>query len=437
MDRWLAVWLQFLVVIPAAVSCYLVMKNELRYSRRATLLMGCAVLFPFTVLAAFLCTVLQIQDLNVVMLPALLVFFLLYRRTLRCGFAKALAIYAGVCAVQAFPVQFAAYYDAMIHPQQTVADLSPEAALFQLGLSGALCAAFAWPEVRWFGRVVDGVDAPKFWYATVAFSSLFLAGNILAVPQFYSTLRMARMPYLFPLLEALAFAVLAGTYLLFYYGTAVILENSELRETNRLLETQGRQYRILQAHLQQTARLRHDFRHTVRLLAGLTEEGNLDGIQEYLAQYAVDLAEYAPQRFCANPALNALFSYYQAAAAAAEIETDWKIELPDPLPMSEVDLAALFGNLMENAIDACQSVPAGERYFSLVSEVRHGSQLYVVSTNTFNGSVQQQGETFGSTKHAGDGLGLPSVEAIAKKCGGSARTSSCRGEFYVDVMLKI
>lgn len=166
----------------------------------------------------------------------------------------------------------------------------------------------------------------------MALSSVFLIYNTLAVPLSYSTLHAGRMQWLFPLFEAGAFTVLVVIYVLFYRGTNIILEHVELRERTRSFEMQSRQYRTLQEHIRQTARLRHDFRHSVRLLVTLAEKGDTDSIRAHLAEYEVSLLESVPLNYCANAVLNALFGYYHEMAVSAEIRTDWHIELPDPLP---------------------------------------------------------------------------------------------------------
>lgn len=436
MDRWLAAWLQLLLVIPAAVSGYLVMKNQLRFSAGRTALQAAAVLVPCSLLGAWLSTALDLRNSGVVLLASLPLLFLLYCRTLRCGTAKCLAVFTGVAAMQTFPMQFARFYDAMLHPQMVEATLTAGAAAFQLGLSAALAAAFAWPEVHWLHRMVDRLNVDRVWYAATGISGLFFAANLLTVPRFYATVRVARIPFLFPVLEGAAFAVLAGIYLLFFYTTTLTLDNERLRQENRLLALQSRQYRILKAHLGRTARLRHDFRHSLRLLATLAERGDLEGLRSHLAQYALSLAEDPPS-YCKNPALDALFAYYHAAADAAGIEADWQIDLPDPLPAGELDLAALFGNLMENAIEGCEGVGPGERYFSLTAEMQHGARLYIVSTNSFDGKVLMGEDGFDSTKHEGSGVGLASVDAIARKYGGFARAGGSGGEFCVDVLLRV
>lgn len=436
MDRYLAALPQFLVMLPSAVSCYYVMKNQTGRSLFRMAALCAAVLIPYSLLASWLCAMLGLEA-NAVLLPSLVPFFFLYRRTVTADLPKCLAVYVGVCAVQSFPAQFAYAFDAYRHPSLGAADFSAEAGCFHLLLSCLVAAAFAWPARRHFFRMVDRLDSPKIWYLTVALSSVFLIFNVAAVPESYSTLHTGRMFFIFLLLEICLLAVLTTIYLLFHWGTAVILEHAELKERSQLLEMQAHQYRTLQEYMRQTARLRHDFRHSVRLLSSLAQDGDLDSIRTHLTGYEAGLAENASENYCANAALNALFGYYHEMAVSAGIDTDWRIELPEPLPFTELDMVSLFGNLIENAIDGCRTVPEGKRFFCLTTEIRHGNSLYIVSTNSFDGNTRKGKDGYRSTKHSGKGTGLSAIISTAEKYGGSVRVSDDGKEFYVDAVLEL
>lgn len=436
MHRLLSALVQLLVFIPGTASCYLCLKGRLRFAPAKTACLCAAVILPCSAAAALLYGMFSI-DLNVTLLPSLALFFFLFRRTVDLDLPRALAIYVGVCAIETFPAQFAYAFDAALHPASGAADFSPEAALFQLGLSCLLLAAFTYPATRHFTRAVDSLDFPKVWYSTVALSSIFLIFNVLAVPRSYATIHTGRMYGLFLAFETGALLVLVGIYVLFYHNVSLIVEQAELKERSRLLEMQSRQYLALQEHMRQTAKLRHDFRHSIHLLASLAKQGDTDSIRAHIAEYESMLDSHAVANYCRNAALNALFGYYQEMAAAAGIDTDWSLELPEPLPFSELDLTGLFGNLMENAIAGCQTMPEGSRYFCLTAKVRHGNRLYVVSTNSFDGKTRTRKEGYLSTRHSGMGIGLASITAAAEKYGGSARASHSDKEFFMDIVLKM
>lgn len=354
MHRLLSALLQLLVLIPGAVSCYLPVKKQMKYTPAKTAALCTAVILPYSLATAFLHAAFSIS-MEALFFPALVLFFFLYRRTVDMDLSRALAVYVGVCAIETFPIQFSFSFDAILHPTSGAAEFSPEAALFRLLLSSLLLAAFVYPTTHHLPLAVDSLIFPKIWYSTVALSSVFLIYNTLAVPLSYSTLHAGRILWLFPLFEAGAFTVLVAIYVLFYRDTNIILEHVKLGEQTKIFEIQSRQYRALQEHIRQTARLRHDFRHSVRLLVTLAEKGDIDSIRAHLAEYEVTLLENVPLNYCANAVLNALFGYYHETAVSAGIRTDWHIALPDPLPFLELDMAALFGNLIENALAGCET----------------------------------------------------------------------------------
>ena len=395
MERFRLALPQFLILLPGAASCYVAVKNQMKLSPAKTAALCMAVLLPYSIAAASLSALIPL-DVNIILPASLVLFFFLYRRTVDLELSCSLAVFVGVCAIETFPLQFGYAFDAWLHPTSGAANLSPEAALFQFGMSVLLLAAFVYPATHHFQRAVDSPGFSKIWYFTVVLSSIFLILNLLAIPQSYRTLHAGRMLWIFPMFEAGMFATLVTIYVLFYRGVVIILDHAELQERTQLFEMQSHQYRTLKEHMRQTARLRHDFRHSVRL-----------------------------------------FGYYHEMAVLAGIRTDWRIELPEPLPFSELDMAALFGNLMENAIAGCRTVPEETRYFCLTTEIRHENRLYIVSTNRFDGNVRKGRDGYRSTRHSGTGIGLASMIAAAEKYGGFAKVSNSDTEFYVDVVLKI
>lgn len=436
MGRWLPAWLQFLVLLPIAASCYLPAKNQMRYTPLKTAGMCFTLLLPCSLIGAWLHGTFELS-VNTLLLLCLILFFFFYRCTLKTDLPRAFAIFAGVCAVQTFPLQFAYAFDARLHPLSGAGQISKEAALLQLILACLMPIAAARPSLQHSAWAVDNLDIPKVWYLTVALSAVFLVFNVLAVPHSYSTLYAGRMYSLFLLFECGALSVLILIYLLFYRGARLITEHARLKEHTQLLEMQMHQYRTLQDYMQQTKRMRHDFRHHLRLLSTLAGKGDLEGIQTHLAEYEIKLTENTPVNYCQNSSLNALFAYYNEMSVQECIRTDFHISLPEPLTISELDLASLFGNLMENAIEGCRTLPKEERYFCLTAEVRHHNGLYVVSTNSFDGIVRKGREGYRSTKHGGKGTGLASISAIAEKYNGTADFSNSEREFFADVAVKI
>lgn len=432
--EWLSMLLQFLILIPGALSCYLPLKNRMRFSEGKTLALCCSAAVLFSFAAASAVTVWNIEP-NAIGIPILAVSFFLYRRTIRLDLPRSLAIYVGVCAIETFPVHFGTIVD--MYFKHEAEGMTLQGCFAMLGFSCLMLAAFVLPARKRFSRAVEELDMPKLWYSVTVISAVFLVFNVLASPVSYDVVRDSRLRFLFPMLEVCLLALLITVYVLFYGIVISNIEREKLERRTQLLEMQSHQFRELQEFMRQTTRLRHDFKHSVHLISTLAEQGDLESIRAHISEYDRRLSENVSVNYCSNSVLNALFGYYHEMADTKKIKMNWKIELPDPLTISELDMAAIFGNIMENAISACATLPEDERYFNLTAELRHGNVLYIVSTNSFDGNVRKGKDGYHSTKHSGRGTGLISIAAVAEKYGGSAQFSNSDKEFYADVMIKM
>ena len=87
MNRWLSALPHFLVFLPSAASCYYTMKNQLRHTLLKTAALCTAVLLPYAFLCSCLCALLRI-DVNIILLPSLILFFFPYRFTVTSNLPK-------------------------------------------------------------------------------------------------------------------------------------------------------------------------------------------------------------------------------------------------------------------------------------------------------------------------------------------------------------
>jgi len=427
---------QFLILLPAAMLCYLPMKNRLRFSRRRIVVLCLIIFSSCAAISAGVCLAWQL-DINCILIPSLALFFLFYRYSVSAEFFCSLSVYMGVCTLMTFPAQFAYGFDAWLYPTSGAAAFSMPGAMFQLGLSCVLAGALAVPCWKVYARLVEQLSDSRVWRPLLAVHGILFLFNLLMIPHSYSTLYIGRVFPMFLALETVMLILFLLLHVIFYHIADVVLKHAELAQRSHLLEMQAEQYQTLQNHMRQTRQLRHDFRQSVHILAALAEEGDLSGLRAYLRRYEQRLDAEMTVNYCSNAALNALFNYYKGMADAQGIKTLWQISLPEPLTVAELDLASLLGNLMENAIAGCATAPEGERRFALSVEVRQGNCLYIVSTNSFDGKPRKNGSGYLSTKRAGEGLGLFSISSVAEKYQGHALISHKGTEFFVDVMLKI
>ena len=232
---------------------------------------------------------------------------------------------------------------------------------------------------------------------------------------------------------------LLGIFLLLYEMYRVAQEytrNTQLDRENQLLAMESRRYMELQTYLDNTRRLRHDFRQHLHVIAGLTETGQLEELKSYLHQYESELSEHRPS-LCANAAVDALAGYYDHAAGQQSVPVEWKLALPRQLPMPEADLCTILGNLLENALHASQKLPPEQRRVQVMAQILSPAMLGLVVENRYDGMLKKQQGILRSTKHEGTGIGLVSAETVVHKYNGNLHLETEEHLFRVNVLLNL
>jgi len=79
---------------------------------------------------------------------------------------------------------------------------------------------------------------------------------------------------------------------------------------------------------------------------------------------------------------------------------------------------------------------SGHRFIRLGSRLEHGT-LTITLDNSFDGALRQKDGVILSSKREGEGTGLSSVAAVAKKYGGAARFEAKDGIFQTSVYIRL
>ena len=233
------------------------------------------------------------------------------------------------------------------------------------------------------------------------------------------------------------FIINVGAILIYYVVTRLILEQNqtlELEEKNHQLSMQAVQYENLQEKITDARRAKHDVRHHISLIREYVSKGELDALLKYLDGYNDSLPDDSLIRFCENAAANAVLLYFAQQAKDNDIDYIVNAEIPGNIFVSDTDISVLFGNLIENAIDACKEEHGDDRKIDIRARLK-GSTLCVTVDNTFTGTLRRTTDNeFLSTKHKGLGLGTQSVKSIAEHYGGVCRFEVKECMFCASVM---
>lgn len=212
--------------------------------------------------------------------------------------------------------------------------------------------------------------------------------------------------------------------------------NMTLRKENDQLSLQSLQYEYLKNRMEDARRAKHDLRQSLTVIQSYVKDNDKEGLLKYIHQYIDSLPSDSPIHYCNNYALNALIVYYETLAQENHIQFYADVDFPDNLALRDADIIVLYGNMLENALEACMPVSNGEAYITFrIKQVFN--MLVTTLDNSYFGEIHKTRDNFLSSKTNHTGLGIASIQNIAKKYNGIAKFEYDKQVFHVSVMLNL
>lgn len=178
---------------------------------------------------------------------------------------------------------------------------------------------------------------------------------------------------------------------------------------------------------------RHDLRHQLLAVTELVARGDRAAALDVLDTARQRLDEQKPVRWCAQPVLDAVFSSYFSQAKEHGIALDADIALSDTLPVDECELAIVFANALENAVQANLKLPPDRRRLRCRAASRPSLMLEIA--NPCAGTVPFDEQGLPIARRTGHGWGVQSISAFCKKYGAVCQFTQQEGWFRLRLIL--
>lgn len=213
------------------------------------------------------------------------------------------------------------------------------------------------------------------------------------------------------------------------------------RIADRLLEKRVAAYQddLIEKHFEEVQSIydkmrgwRHDYHNHIQALLALV--GDDERTRDYLWKLNKDLTEVDTVVKTGNVTVDAILNSKLTLIKSKDIPVDAVAKVPDDLKISEIDLCAIIGILLDNAIEAVLPLPPESRFIRIYIGMLK-SQLYISVTNSTASEPRKIGEKYVSTKGEGRGVGLMRVDSIARRNGGTVNRQNESGVFATEVLL--
>ena len=430
--------LELTVVFPGLLLAYFPVRSYLKQSSAKLAVWEVPLLFGLCLGGGLFCYHFGLSTAFPLLLITIVTIFL-YLKTLRLSLWKSGTIALAVCAVFACLNSLSRAVGTAITIRLQLPPDKPwfcfSACIFYNVICWLTAAAAYYPSTHSVRAMVEDDNFAQTWYVFWVLPLVFIALNLFMIPKYADTLYTGRV------LQGYFVISITLLFLMLFFNAIFLLmaisinRNVRLQQENQLLSMQQQRYESLKAAIEEARQARHDLRHQLCQLAALAEEGNLEKVKAYLSG-AVSRIPSLELHFCENRAADGVVGYYCALAKRENIPYSVQIDLPECLPVDEINLCLVLSNLLENALEASLRTAPARRRIKLTAYL-HGNSLALIQVeNTYDGVIREKGGVFQSSKRKGDGVGLQSVRHIAEKSGGVSTVTYQDGVFRARVMLR-
>ena len=179
----------------------------------------------------------------------------------------------------------------------------------------------------------------------------------------------------------------------------------------------------------------HDLKHQIALIR--TADGQRQ-FNQYLTRLEDSIDEYNIVIDTGNKSLDVVLTEKNIICASKGIKFTYIVDGSLFNFLSEMDVYALFGNIMDNAIESMATVEAPEKRFISLKVARRNGMIVLFVENYFENELKYQDGhliTNKAEKHH-HGLGLRSITSIAEKYGGMASIAAEDHIFKLTVTMR-
>lgn len=193
-------------------------------------------------------------------------------------------------------------------------------------------------------------------------------------------------------------------------------------------------YKMLAEQHRHSERLRHDMKNHIIALSALARNKEWEKIDRYLKNME-DIALDTGVDMTGNKAVDALL--YQKKRQAQEEGIRWEcdVQIPRECCINEFDLCVLFGNLLDNALEACERMRRDECRFIHI-QAKSVKKCFLIEVRNSMDRTEQFTEGFTNKEDSQEhGIGLLNVGDVVHGYDGVLNAEAENGIFLISVLM--
>ncbi len=230
-------------------------------------------------------------------------------------------------------------------------------------------------------------------------------------------------------LQLLLFFSLEGTLFSYHRG----FEAQTERFQRDILSHQYEEIREIYLNMRSW---RHDYHNHLQVMKAQLAMGQVAEMGRYLDDLEKNLDSVDTYVKSGNLMTDAILNSKLSMAKEKNIRVNCKAVLPARIPVEDVDLCVLLGNLLDNALEACDELEEQCRFLRIYMVVK-GAQLYISIQNSAKEDLDFNERNYISKKRGNHGLGMKRVKALTDRYEGYLILANEPGIFAAELTLPL
>ena len=193
-------------------------------------------------------------------------------------------------------------------------------------------------------------------------------------------------------------------------------------------------YKMMAEQYRQSERLRHDMKNHIIALSALSRNKEWEKIDDYLKNMEGTALDAAGD-LTGNKAVDAILYQKRRQAEWENIKWACDVRMPKECCINEFDLCVLFGNILDNALEACGRMRGDEcRFINIQAKTVKKCFLIEVKNSMDKAEKFTEGCTNkgDSQKH---GIGLMNVSDVVDSYNGAVHKEFGKGIFVISILM--
>lgn len=241
----------------------------------------------------------------------------------------------------------------------------------------------------------------------------------------------------YDLLQYIMIVLLIGQYYVFLAHQESDRHLEEVKQLQTERDYNLRYYELAKKNENDTAQLRHDLQNEIQTVRALIKDGEFESAENIWNDMQDRLNSTKSVQYCSLPLLNAVLNVKLSEIDSNSISTDIVLQSCELMPLSPYNVCSLFGNLLDNAIEAVNKED-GEKEVIMHSTVKNGLFLLKVQNTCTRAPRVDQHKHFISDKQQPDhGHGSRIIRRIVQENSGQYMTELENSMMTVIVALPV